>query len=139
MILHYLKIAWRNMLKHKTQSIISILGITIGVVFFAYGYHWYKFETTFDGFYPDSDRIYKVFSIEESSDRKTSSISYEAVKRIEKDFPEVEKLAIIYSQRFISLSYNDKTIHNAEYQYIDDSFFKMFPPKLICGWTCQLI
>ena len=30
MILHYLKIACRNLLKYKTQSIISILGLAIG-------------------------------------------------------------------------------------------------------------
>ena len=30
MIRHYLKIACRNLLKYKTQSIISILGLAIG-------------------------------------------------------------------------------------------------------------
>ena len=35
MILHYLKIAWRNMLKYKTQNAISILSLAVGVVCFA--------------------------------------------------------------------------------------------------------
>ena len=52
MIAHYLKIAWRNLRKYKTQTIISMLGLTIGVVFFAYGYHWYQYETSYDSFYP---------------------------------------------------------------------------------------
>lgn len=52
MLLHYLKIAWRNLRKYKTQTIISIMGLTIGVVFFSYGYHWYKYETTYDSFIP---------------------------------------------------------------------------------------
>lgn len=133
MILHYLKIAWRNMLKYKTQSIISILGLTIGVVFFAYGYHWYKFETTFDGFYPDSERIYKVFSIEKSSDRKTSSVPYEAMKKIEKDFPEVEKVAAHYMKQYVSFSYNEENLNENNYQYVDENFFNLFPPTLICG------
>ena len=133
MILHYLKIAWRNMLKYKTQSIISILGLTIGVVFFAYGYHWYKFETTFDGFYPNSDRIYKVFSIENSSDRKTSSVPYEAMKKIEEDFPEVEKVAAHYMKQYVSFSYNEENINENNYQYVDENFFNLFPPTLICG------
>ena len=33
MFKHYIKIAWRNLLKYKTQSVISILGLTMGVVF----------------------------------------------------------------------------------------------------------
>lgn len=35
MIRHYLKIAWRNLLKYKTQNIISILSLAVGVVCFA--------------------------------------------------------------------------------------------------------
>ena len=35
MIRHYLKIACRNLLKYKTQSIISILGLAIGFTCFA--------------------------------------------------------------------------------------------------------
>ena len=30
MILHYLKIAWRNLLKYRTQSVVSILGLAVG-------------------------------------------------------------------------------------------------------------
>lgn len=31
MIQHYFKIAFRNILKYKTQSIISILGLAVGL------------------------------------------------------------------------------------------------------------
>lgn len=36
MLLHYLKIAWRNLLKYKTQSVISILGLAIGFTAFSF-------------------------------------------------------------------------------------------------------
>ena len=71
MILHYFKIAWRSLLKYKTQSIISVLGLTIGIVFFAYGYQWYKYETTYDSFYPDSDRIYHLQGTLKSTGKHT--------------------------------------------------------------------
>ena len=35
MIYHYFKIAFRNLLKYKTQSIISIIGLAIGFTCFA--------------------------------------------------------------------------------------------------------
>ena len=35
MLIHHLKIAWRNLLKYKTQNIISILCLSVGVVCFA--------------------------------------------------------------------------------------------------------
>lgn len=35
MLIHYLKTAWRNLLKYKTQNIISILSLAVGTVCFA--------------------------------------------------------------------------------------------------------
>ena len=60
MILHYLKIALRNLLKYRTQSAISVLGLAVGLGFFTFGYHWLKYETSYDSFYPDADRSYLV-------------------------------------------------------------------------------
>ena len=31
MIHHYLKLAWRNLLKYRTQSVVSILGLAVGL------------------------------------------------------------------------------------------------------------
>lgn len=133
MIVHYLKIAWRNLRKYKTQTVISILGLTVGVVFFAYGYHWYKYETTYDSFYPNSDRIYRVYGIEKSTSRHQGSIPYAAVKPIRKDFPEIEKIAVIYNKGSIAFTYDDKKIDASEAIYVDKDFFRMFPPRVICG------
>lgn len=35
MFIHYLKIAWRNLLKYKIQNTISVLSLAVGVVCFA--------------------------------------------------------------------------------------------------------
>ena len=35
MLIHYLKTAWRNLLKYKTQNAISTLSLAVGVVCFA--------------------------------------------------------------------------------------------------------
>ena len=51
MIQHYLKIAFRNILKHKTQSIISIVGLAIGLACFALSTFWIQYEMTYDSFH----------------------------------------------------------------------------------------
>lgn len=33
MITHYLKVALRNLVKYRTQSVISVLGLAIGLAF----------------------------------------------------------------------------------------------------------
>ena len=43
MILHYLKIALRNLWKFRTQSAVSVLGLAVGLAFFTFGFHWLKY------------------------------------------------------------------------------------------------
>ncbi len=61
MFLHYLKIAWRNLLKYKTQSVVSIVGLAIGFTAFAFTMSWIRYERGYDSHIQDVDRIYRVF------------------------------------------------------------------------------
>ena len=70
MITHYLKVAVRNLLKYKTQTIISILGLAVGFVCFALSAFWIRYEMTYDAFHEDADRIYLVITDDELSPGK---------------------------------------------------------------------
>ena len=132
---HYLKIAWRNLLKNKVQSLISILGLTIGVVFFAYGYHWYKFETTYDDFYPNSDRIYRLYGIHKGTGKLYGDgfVPYVSVEKLKSEFPEIEKTAVQFSNFASRLTHNDTDIGHPDILFMDDNFLRMFPQKVIAG------
>ena len=67
MIIHYLKIAFRNLLKYKTQTAISILGLAVGFVCFTLSTLWVNYEMTYDSFHPDAERIYLVSTDDEVS------------------------------------------------------------------------
>ena len=67
MITHFLKIALRNLLKYKTQTAISIIGLAIGLAFFIYGLHWLHYETSYDSFYPEAERSYLVYTQTENN------------------------------------------------------------------------
>ena len=60
MIKNYLKIAWRNLVKHKSFSFINILGLAIGIgaclIIFLYVHD----ELTFDLYNVKADRIARV-------------------------------------------------------------------------------
>ena len=60
MITHYLKVAVRNLLKYKTQTIISILGLAVGFVCFALSAIWIEYESSFDNYRRDVERLYMV-------------------------------------------------------------------------------
>lgn len=48
MIQHYLKIAIRNLLKYRMQTLISIIGLTVGFVSFSLSGMWMNYEQSYD-------------------------------------------------------------------------------------------
>ena len=53
MIKHYLKVAFRNMRKYKTQSLIGIFGLAFGLACFVPALYWLRYEMSYDSFYPE--------------------------------------------------------------------------------------
>ena len=62
MFKNYLKIAWRNIRKNKTFSIINITGLAIGLSCFLLIALYVMDELSYDKFYPNADRIYRINS-----------------------------------------------------------------------------
>ena len=60
MILHNLRIAWRNLLKYRLQTTISILSLTVGMICFALSALWLRYEESYDAWWPDHDDIYML-------------------------------------------------------------------------------
>jgi hypothetical protein len=135
MILHYLKIAGRNLCKYKTQTIISIVGLTIGVVFFTYGYHWYSYETTYDSFYPDSKRIYHLYGRLKSSGKQIENghLPYIAAEKLTQQFPEIASVAVLHPIYGSPFKHNDRDLGYPSFEFVDELFFRMFPPKVVAG------
>ena len=50
MIKHYLKVAFRNLIKYKTQSLVSIIGLAVGFTCFALSVLWIRYEMTYEIF-----------------------------------------------------------------------------------------
>ncbi len=136
MLLHYLKIAWRNLLKYKTQSVVSLLGLTIGVLFFTFGYHWYQFEAGYDSFYPDSDRIFQVIGKAKSTGKQFNNgqIPSVAVNKLDQAFPEIENFAVVYPNTGSSFKHKGKKLEgNTTLQAVDEHFLRMFLPRVVAG------
>ena len=60
MIKHYLKVAFRNLVKYKTQNLVSIIGLAVGFTCFALSVLWIRYEMTYDTFHKGAERIYMV-------------------------------------------------------------------------------
>jgi|SRR5882724_7396628 len=72
MLSNYLKIAWRNIIKHKLFSAINVLGLALGICASIVIYLIVSYELSFDTFHPDKERIYRVLSdVKESTGDKS--------------------------------------------------------------------
>lgn len=60
MLANYFKLAVRSLSKHKTSSLINLLGFTLGITACMVIYLVSSFELRFDTFHPDSERIFRV-------------------------------------------------------------------------------
>src|ERR1700686_4401779 len=62
MIKNYWKVAWRNLIKSKTFSIINITGLAIGLSSFLLISLYVLDELSFDRYNKKADRIYRINS-----------------------------------------------------------------------------
>ena len=60
MFKNYLTIAFRNLLKFKSFSIINIFGLAIGIASCVLIMLFVADELSYDKFYKNSDRIYRI-------------------------------------------------------------------------------
>ena len=75
MITHYLKVAFRNLLKYKTQTVISVMGMAFGFACFALASLWIRHEMTYDTFHDGADRIYRIRTEEKGSVNGLNNVS----------------------------------------------------------------
>src|ERR1700732_862867 len=60
MLKTYLKIAYRNLIRHKAYSIINISGLAIGMAASILILLWVQNELSYDRFHKNADQIYRI-------------------------------------------------------------------------------
>lgn len=107
MILHYLKIAWHNLLKYRTQSVVSILGLAVGLACFALSAFWVHYEMTYDSFHRDADRLYLVGVNDDSFGGSSASYTPQALGRYLKEhYSEIEDYCLFEMGTFFVVKDN---------------------------------
>lgn len=132
MIQHYLKIVFRNILKHKTQSIISIVGLAIGLACFALSTFWIQYEMTYDSFHRDADRIYLIRTDENHfGTHYHNFVPYALGGYLKNSYSEIEDWCAFEQQSFFTMQNKQLT----EYPYIapDSTFMRMMDVKILEG------
>lgn len=93
MLANYCKIAWRNLLKQKTYSIIKIGGFALSIAACLLIALYIKDELSYDKSWPEANRIYRIVEEYKENGKIEFGVDWPApmAKALKEDFPEVEK------------------------------------------------
>ena len=136
MLSNYLKIAWRNLLKNKTFSLINIFGLAIGFSSFILIGLYVIDELSYDEFHEKADRIYRLdvdvrFG---GTDLKLATSADPVGEYMKKDYAEVAQYTRFYASdgpKFIRKG--SEYIRESEVAYADSTVFDVFTLPVISG------
>jgi putative ABC transport system permease protein len=132
----YLKSAWRNLLKHKFFSIISVAGLAIGLCACVLIIQYVNAELGVDRFHTHLNNLYRVGNdrYQQGSLVQHSAMTYSGIGRAMKDeIPEVETYCRVTPYRVEVISWADKKIADQRAVLVDASFLSMFTYGLLAG------
>ena len=133
MIKNYIKIAWRNLLKDKTFTLLNLVGLSVafGVAILLSMSAF--FELSYDSFHENGDRIYEVYVTQQTpkGPEAGTSLSVPFAEAIRTEVPGVDKITRHLEEGALT-TYNEKEI-NLHAVWVDADFFKMFSFPAIKG------
>ncbi|MGB3529812.1 MAG: ABC transporter permease, partial [Saprospiraceae bacterium] len=62
MIGNHFKLAWRNLVRHPSQSIINVSGLTLGLVAFIFILQYISLEKSVNLFHHNLDQVYRLIN-----------------------------------------------------------------------------
>lgn len=132
MIKNYIKIAFRNILRHKAFTIINILGLSVGIACCLLLSLYIHEELSFDKHFADSKNIYRITGIatNDSGDSfRLASTSPPLAQGIRDNISMVQHVSRLFNPpgiEFNMIKYDEKTIPEKKGYLADSTFFDVF-------------
>ena len=138
MIGNYLMIAFRNLRKHFSYSIINIAGLGLGLATCLLLSLWIRHELSYDTFHTKLDRIYRP-SMEYSFGGQTNASSLSPtiiLPTLQKEFAEVETGVRMYNSaafRPFIVRRGETMFEESKFFFADSTLFDVLDFKLVSG------
>lgn len=138
MLKNYFKIAWRNLFRHRSNSIINIAGLSIGMAAAMLIFLWVKNEFNYDDYHKDADRIFRVknyLTVNKNDTWVWESSPYLLGENARQQMPEVLDVCRIRPFGYGAQYFNIKGQFYSETAcaYVDSSWFNVFNYKFLAG------
>ncbi|MUH34972.1 ABC transporter permease [Zobellia amurskyensis] len=141
MLKNYIKIAWRNLLKNKQQTIINLLGLTLGTVSCLTILLYVFAQLGHDQHHVDANSIYRVETIIERDGQanfESATSSPPIAFALKEDFAEVQEatrvvLTDVFYSTLIRASDSKDAYYEPRVYMADSTFFEVFNYEFLEG------
>ncbi|WP_290790293.1 ABC transporter permease [Flavihumibacter sp. UBA7668] len=131
MIRNYLKIAWRNLIKHKAFSGINIAGLAIGMASSILILLWVQNELSYDRFHSNADEIYRITA--EASEFKAAVNPAGMPVGLKDELPAIKNYVRLSKPVKLLLKKDNQQFEEKRAFYADSSFLEVFSFPLVKG------
>ncbi|NOQ25384.1 MAG: FtsX-like permease family protein [Bacteroidales bacterium] len=139
MVKHYFTVAIRNLFKNKIQSLLNIICLAIGMVSVIIIFNYSKFESTYDNFYKDTDKIFRVEYNTKSGDVWSYGCTYHTGPfgpLLKAEYPEISEFTRIYqNSNPVLITYKEEKslIKSHDIHWVDQGFLTIFDCLFLKG------
>ena len=148
MFRNYLKIAWRNLLKDKQQTLINLLGLTIGTVSCLTILLYVFDQIGYDQHHDRAESIYRVRMNIDGSGADTETVNSATTGApvafaLKEDFPEIEQVTRVinidlFNVDIIKASGSEEGLYESRAYLADSTFFEVFNYRMLEGNSSAL-
>lgn len=136
MLRNYLKVAWRNLVKNKTFSLINIAGLASGLACFILIALYVADELSYDRFNNKANRIYRINSdiIFGGNELRLAVASDPMGAALKNDYPQVEEYVRFYASSGLKLiKKGDQYLKETDVAHADSTVFDVFTLPVLAG------
>ncbi|MBN1273572.1 MAG: ABC transporter permease [Candidatus Aminicenantes bacterium] len=137
MFKNYLKISFRHLIKHKSLSLINIIGLAVGMACCLLILLYVQNERSYDTFHENADRIYRVtrewFNADGTSNLHLGHVAAPFAPLLENDFSEIVDSVRLLNVGDALVSRSDKHFEENRIFFAEDSLFNIFSFKFLEG------
>lgn len=134
MLKNYWTVAWRNLWRNKTYSLLNILGLSVGMAVAVLIMLWVVDELTYDRFHTKIDRIFRLHQHQRYDGQMFTFYSMPPVLALDlkENFPEIKRVIRTNWGDEAMLSLGEKQFYEQGLA-VDTTFFEVFTFPLAEG------
>ncbi|MBC9908848.1 ABC transporter permease [Chitinophaga varians] len=125
MFKNYLKTAWQNIRCHKSYVAINTIGLAVGIAACLLIFLLIQYETSFDNFHHNKERIYRVVSVTQTPEgiNYSTASAVPVAEALRMEYPQLEHTARIYARRDKQVTVLDDNARSTQKKFKENIFF----------------